>query len=154
MSNFLDVYGLDVEYYSASSVHKKFKSLMKKPRDLSNYEWQKLLKGSFKFVFVRHPFVRLVSAFQNKVIDDRRYKNWFGLLNSPEYRQPDNRFDPETPILSEFVNMILSEPGAMNDVHIQPYWKRCDFCRVHYDVIGKTETFQDDMKYILERNSK
>lgn len=34
-----------------------------------------LMEESFSFMYVRHPFVRLVSTFQNKVIDVN-YRKW------------------------------------------------------------------------------
>ena len=33
----------------------------------------------------------------------------------------------------------------------RPYWKTCSYCYLKYDLIGHTETFEDDTKQIVEK---
>ena len=58
---------------------RKFHNYMKKmynlPHSLTFNEKMALLNDSMKVTFVRHPFVRLVSAYQDKIVD-HPYKNW------------------------------------------------------------------------------
>ena len=35
------------------------------------------------------------------------------------------------------------------DVHWRPYNARCSYCDIPYNVIGRIETFEEDIKYIL-----
>ena len=46
------------------------------PEELTFREKMLFLNQSLKITFVRHPFVRLVSTFQDKVIDHPDYKGW------------------------------------------------------------------------------
>ena len=34
------------------------------------------------------------------------------------------------------------------DPHLNFFWQKCDMCNMHYDVIGKVETYEEDLKYI------
>ena len=57
------------------------------PKELTVEEKMLFLNQSLKITFVRHPFVRLVSTFQDKVIDTN-YQNWrFALLKKPSYEE-------------------------------------------------------------------
>ena len=47
----------------------------------------------------------------------------------------------------DFVIDIKSKPGD-DDVHLLEYWRHCGMCLYVYDVIGKMESFQIDLKYI------
>ena len=46
------------------------------PKELTFKEKMLFLNQSLKITFVRHPFVRLVSTFQDKLIDHTDYKDW------------------------------------------------------------------------------
>ena len=46
--------------------------------------------------------------------------------------------------------MLQKTPRISQDVHVEPFWKRCDVCNLNYDIIGKMETFTKDSNYILE----
>ena len=45
------------------------------PMGLTTEEKAQIVTGAFKFIFVRNPFVRLVSTFRDKVIK-LNYRNW------------------------------------------------------------------------------
>ena len=57
-------------------LHERTKEVFTLPygRHISGADRHKLFKDSFKFVFVRHPYLRLVSAYQNKVVDLEDYE--------------------------------------------------------------------------------
>ena len=40
------------------------------------------------------------------------------------------------------------------DPNIDFYWRECDICNIKYDVIGKMETFDSDVKYVMNYVSK
>ena len=97
------------------------------------------------FSVVRHPFERLVSAYQNKFVDhfDSKYANYL------KSHYGGNSF-------TLFVKMILdlSEKRCqqMNNCKMDNHWKpfisRCAYCDVSYSVIAKAETFEEDQMYI------
>ena len=49
------------------------------------------------------------------------------------------------PDLVSFNLRILSA----TDPHFQPLYEYCGFCHVTYDVIGKMETAQNDIRHVL-----
>lgn len=38
------------------------------------------------------------------------------------------------------------------DIHWIPFYRRCDYCNIDYDFIGKVETFNEDVKFIFEKS--
>ena len=50
------------------------------PKSLSTLEKITIVNNFTSNAFVRHPFVRLVSAFIDKIVDND-YKNWRELVN-------------------------------------------------------------------------
>ena len=129
------------------------------PYLINNY----LRKKKFlSFSFVRHPFERLVSAYTDKINDGfmkaNGYEKWF---------QNDKSF-------SSFVNLVLHEyrtscyPGSTQHSRIRTNWYnknceykvnrhwrpfvfRCSYCDINYDIIGRMETWNDDLNYIIRK---
>ena len=89
-----------------------------------------------------HISFRLVSAYVDKVVGGK-YK-WLQGLN-----------------FSSFVNHVLkqyneskcpkyyNDPCFSVDRHWRPFTARCAYCDIPYDVVGRIETFQQDIRYIL-----
>ena len=72
------------------------------------------------FFFIRHPFVRMVSFYQDKLLDERNTEH------TPQ------RFK------SLIQNVIKHGPGVNN--HVVGYETKCHYCHYNYDVVGKLET--------------
>ncbi len=96
------------------------------------------------FAFVRHPYVRLVSAFEDKFLKKS--------LGFESYRQKVRKS------FSRFIDLVINEKFNR---HWSPFHLICDFCDVDFKVIGKLETFEDDLEAIegvdlkvLQLNSK
>ena len=65
----------------------------------------------------------------------------------------------------EFVEHVLEEynksdcyrsynvPCLTIDAHWRPYNARCSYCDIPYSVIGRIETFEEDVKYIIFRQN-
>ena len=106
------------------------------------------LNQTTSFSIVRHPFVRLVSAFQDKLVDnsDHFYR---GVYNEIKKKYGEVTFP-------NFVQMILDKspkkcksPRSCHlDKHWKPFVSRCGYCDVPYDVIAKAENFYQDQEFI------
>ena len=110
-------------------------------RRLSDYKTEEIqhrLKNYMKFMFVRHPFERLLSAYRNKFLQNSSNSDYLG---------HDVQFE-------EFVRYIIDPRtvahSAYNE-HWRPMANLCLPCQINYDIIGKYETLEEDAKYVLDK---
>jgi len=119
---------------------------------------QKMLQTFYKFMFVREPFERLLSAYKDKYIHPRPvdkdpYITVFGRKIIRNFRQNATQealqggYGVNFP---EFIEYIING-GAEEDWHWANYEDICGFCDIEYDYIGHYENLQEDAKYVLER---
>ncbi|CAN8004401.1 unnamed protein product, partial [Ixodes hexagonus] len=99
-----------------------------------------IVNKTFKVMFVRHPFERLVSFFldkgrRNTKTGDHYYSTYW---NSAMAKARGGKVDTQKDLIkfSEFVAIILNTDPKDYDLHWQLYSDRCQPCRVHYDFIG------------------
>ena len=121
------------------------------------------------FAFVRHPFERLVSAYNDRIlnIDNRKhhfveargYKEWYDhdhsfpafvdlVLN--EYHQDCFAGKTQTSFMYQAKSYQSKCEFKINE-HWNPYASRCSFCDVDYDLIGHMETWSDDLNFIIRK---
>ena len=51
---------------------------------------------------------------------------------------------------SDFVDFVIHENERQDvDAHWKPISQKCHHCAIPYDVIGRMETFDEDLKYIV-----
>jgi len=118
-----------------------------------------LVSTSVSFSMVRHPFERLVSAYQDKIADnpEGHLRLWKGVYKMIESQYGDKTFP-------SFVKWLVGWKGVHKDLcpdpdedtpvacDMNPHWSqlqdRCFYCALTYKVIAKFETFQDDLRYI------
>ncbi|KAK7898980.1 hypothetical protein WMY93_019833 [Mugilogobius chulae] len=108
-------------------------------RTLSEYTTSQInqrLRSYLKFLFVREPFERLVSAYRNKFT--RSYNTAF-----------HKRYGTKI----EFVYYLV-DPATQREEPFNEHWERvhslCHPCLIHYDVVGKYETLEQDSRYVLQ----
>lgn len=107
-----------------------------------------LAEHTTSFSMVRHPFERLVSAYQDKLVDQ----------TDPFYTRVVNHIVNTYGAVTfeNFVHMILDKSRRqcrqMNkcglDKHWKPFISRCGYCNIPYKVIAKAENFAEDQKFI------
>ena len=54
----------------------------------------------------------------------------------------------------DFIDFILHECKSHQcNEHWQPQYLHCDFCEINYDIVGRVETMDEDLKYIAHVNN-
>ena len=108
----------------------------------------------FKFVFLRHPFERLVSAFFDKFVQDTD-QNFVSsvVMPLPEFQFFMKIINWTKKIsFKRFVTFVLSEleKGSISHgtFHWMPFSDFCGMCHVHYSFVGKIETLAEDLKML------
>eukprot|EP00090_Calanus_glacialis_P020054 TRINITY_DN30843_c0_g1_i1.p1 TRINITY_DN30843_c0_g1~~TRINITY_DN30843_c0_g1_i1.p1 ORF type:complete len:323 (-),score=62.46 TRINITY_DN30843_c0_g1_i1:33-893(-) len=103
-----------------------------------------VLETTISFSVVRHPFERLVSAYQNKMVEENGEERKVFLRQYPGGSFPD------------FADYVLRKSKSncrtysecpMNN-HWRPYLSRCAYCSTNYTVVAKLETLQEDLTYL------
>ena len=86
-----------------------------------------------------YPHCRIVSAYEDKAL---------GLSENGEVFKNIANFT-----FSQFVDKIIEdgERGYGINEHWIPYYRHCNFCRIKYDVVGRTENFEEYLDFIMKR---
>ncbi|OXB64532.1 hypothetical protein ASZ78_012795 [Callipepla squamata] len=116
------------------------------------------LRSYLKFIFVREPLERLVSAYRNKFT--RSYNTAFHKRYGTKIIRRHRQQPSDTALqrgddvrFEEFVYYLL-DPRTQREEPFNEHWERvhslCHPCIVHYDVVGKYETLAEDANYILQ----
>ena len=141
---------------TAAAVHRRDQNRLKYLAEYSQAKIKTILQSYFKFIFVREPFERLLSAYKDKFIKGDEYiLNKYG-REIVGLRQ-DAKWDARTRIANitfgEFVNYLIylqKKQGRFNE-HWRTYEALCRPCIVNYHFIGHYETMAEDARYLLKR---
>ena len=93
-------------------------------------ELQRKLNTYTKFMFIRDPIERMVSAYR-----DRKPWGWFQEQTLP---------------FNEWLVSVLNIPTKKLNRHLVPFNIWCQPCSVKYDFVGQLRNFDEDMNTILE----
>ncbi|XP_042198393.1 carbohydrate sulfotransferase 12-like [Callorhinchus milii] len=130
----------------------------KKGKHLSSF-MKPRLKSYRSFLFIRHPFVRLISLFRNKFESPNSYLFNYAvkmvMLYNNVSQAPESSekmfADGINPTFTHFIQYLLdpkNERGFTN-IHWRPFHQTCHPCQIDYDFIGKMETMDEDNSYLL-----
>ena len=112
-------------------------------------EREQRLKTYFKFVFVREPLQRLLSAYKDKLIKTPRYSRALRKVIVQAFRPQDFEAEGENYVsFSEFIRYFSS--NITRNQHWRQYEKLCHPCLINYDFIGHFETLEDDAPLLLK----
>uniref|UniRef100_A0A8B9ZBG0 Carbohydrate sulfotransferase n=1 Tax=Buteo japonicus TaxID=224669 RepID=A0A8B9ZBG0_9AVES len=109
------------------------------------------LKNYYKFVFVRNPMERLLSAYRNKFGEIKEYQQKYGVEIVRRYRKNGGNSAGDDVTFSEFLRYLLDEEAERMNEHWMPIYNLCQPCAVRYDFIGSYERLNADANYVLER---
>lgn len=142
------------EALKASSIktvdHHKFTSLS----DYPPFAIEKQLKPYYKFLFVREPLERLVSAYRDKFLGRKEYfvKRW-GSQIIKKFRKKSKHgkkgIDKDIPTITEFFKYLVATKPLKMEVHWMPYKELSQPCAVQYDFIGSFDTLAQDAERLL-----
>ncbi|XP_076121037.1 carbohydrate sulfotransferase 12 [Alosa pseudoharengus] len=154
---------LDVptELIHNSSLHFTFNKFWKRYGKFSRHLMKIKLKKYTKFLFVRDPFVRLISAYRNKFEQENEefYKRFavvmlkrFGNYSDPPASVVDAFAAGIRPTFSNFIQYLL-DPNTEKEAPFNEHWRQmyrlCHPCQINYDFVGKLETLDDDAEHLL-----
>ena len=103
-----------------------------------------------KFLFVRNPYERLLSAYLDKFVSPNKLFYYGGRYIVRNYRQNANyksRACGHDVSFEEFITAVLSQ--NFHDGHWCPIYKLCRLNHIQYSHIGKMETFTQDTQLVL-----
>ncbi|KAL2100791.1 hypothetical protein ACEWY4_002552 [Coilia grayii] len=156
-----DPLDVPIEQIHNSSLHFSFNKFWKRYGKFSRHLMKIKLKKYTKFLFVRDPFVRLISAYRNKFEEENQefYKG-FARVMLKRYR---NYSDPPAsvvdafaagirPTFSNFIQYLLdprTEKEAPYNEHWRQMYRLCHPCQINYDFVGKLETLDEDAEQLL-----
>ncbi|XP_013866864.1 carbohydrate sulfotransferase 12 [Austrofundulus limnaeus] len=146
-----------------SSLHLTFAKFWRHYGSLSRHLMALKLQHYTKFLFVRDPFVRLISAFRNKF--GRPNEDFYRHFGSVMLRRYGNASEglAETaaeafaagikPTFHQFVSYLLdpeTERKSIFNEHWRQVYRLCHPCQVKYDFIGRLETLETDSERLLK----
>ncbi|XP_038146078.1 carbohydrate sulfotransferase 12-like [Cyprinodon tularosa] len=117
-----------------------------------------------KFMFVRDPFVRLISAYRSKFLYNqkneyfyRKYGRIMMKLYGNQQNPPQTMKEAEAlGLLPTFKNFVqyLVDPQTEKKEPFEPHWRQmhrlCHPCLIEYDFIGHQETLKEDAEELLK----
>uniref|UniRef100_A0A672II10 Carbohydrate sulfotransferase n=1 Tax=Salarias fasciatus TaxID=181472 RepID=A0A672II10_SALFA len=145
-------------------VHDHDRNGLHRLSSLTPQEISHRLNTYFKFLMVRDPFERLISAFKDKFQQNPRDEPWYNEDIAPLiiaiYRKShwDGALTLSDLHFEEFVRylvdvgvrrQILDQLFTNRIIHWMTYTELCAPCEIQYSVVGHHETLEKDAPYIL-----
>ncbi|XP_063970576.1 carbohydrate sulfotransferase 14-like isoform X1 [Lytechinus pictus] len=124
-------------------------------RDFSEEEVRYRLKNYYKFMFVRDPTERLLSAYRNKFGENiGSYNSKYGPQIIKKYRKPGTLIegsDQSMITFEEFLRFLVDSDYRRMDPHWRPMHELCQPCAMKYDFIGSFEQLSEDATLVINK---
>ncbi|XP_022084698.1 carbohydrate sulfotransferase 13-like isoform X2 [Acanthaster planci] len=155
---------LNKSFQSTSEISQYFanrdgQKMLTRLKDLPPSEMSRVLKSYDKFLFARHPFSRVLSAFRNKLAPDSTFERagvWQRTVGNRIlgiYRENHQSSSDGYDLTFEEFIRYLTDPAVPSQTSSNKHWSKifdqCLPCDIDYDIIGKFETLREDSEYIL-----
>ena len=110
-------------------------------------EIQRRIENYTKFMFVRHPLKRFISAYRSKFQkidkDSERFRRTFGREVVARFRTNKSSVKPNAPVndvtFKEFADLVVLPRKYLHDKHWRPMTDLCLPCAMGYDFVGRLE---------------
>ncbi|XP_070198058.1 carbohydrate sulfotransferase 11-like isoform X2 [Littorina saxatilis] len=143
------------------AVHHQYKSLLPLLRSFTRPESEHRLSNYYKFMFVRNPLERLLSAWRNKFQTNMStsvsFRRYFVQVIVRQYRNDSQQLDKKSLDsvqirFDEFLRFVVdqAEKGAVLNDHWERFHKLCHPCTVRYDFVGRYEHLEEDAMRVLK----
>ncbi|KAG8509817.1 Carbohydrate sulfotransferase 12 [Galemys pyrenaicus] len=149
------------EYVHNTSTHLTFNKFWRRYGKFSRHLMKIKLKKYTKFLFVRDPFVRLISAFRSKFeLENEEFYRKFAVPMLQMYSNHTSlpasvseAFSAGLKVsFSNFIQYLLDphteKLGPFNE-HWRQVHRLCHPCQIDYDFVGKLETLDQDAAQLL-----
>ncbi|XP_029432941.1 carbohydrate sulfotransferase 12 isoform X2 [Rhinatrema bivittatum] len=143
------------------STHLTFNKFWQRYGKFSRHLMKIKLKKYTKFLFVRDPFVRLISAFRSKFeLENEEFYRSFAVpmlkLYSNHTNVPSSVGEAFSvgmkPSFGDFIQYLL-DPLTEKERPFNEHWRQayrlCHPCQIEYDFVGKLETLDEDAVQLL-----
>ena len=113
-------------------------------------------RNYFKFVFIRSPPERILSAYRNKIEQSHDSNSleqsmWDDIQSHilASYRNTQERDSTSYPTFSEFIKFLYDSDSLQMNEHYKMMTELCHPCAVHYHYIGNFATLRRDANAVL-----
>ena len=100
-------------------------------------------------IIVRDPYERLFSGYMDKFFSPCSFPNLELKIISYFRARGKSRECQAGASFTEFLRYVTNTGVLHVNVHFGPQYRQCLPCHVHYDYVGKMETFRQDAEFIL-----
>ena len=98
----------------------------------------------FVFTFVRNPFVRVLSAYLNQIVNHRNKDHW-GRFST------NHGLGDEPVSFHDFLRLLAESPHDGMDPHWRPQYCSLAPALIPYDFVGTVENLNHDLSLVLTR---
>ncbi|XP_060084861.1 carbohydrate sulfotransferase 12-like [Ylistrum balloti] len=128
-------------------------------KDIGFVNLHSSLLKSFKFMFTRDPYSRLLSGYVDKLFSvNTLYWKSIGMYIKNKLLNPEGQFSlcGNDVTFPQFIKYVIDveTTGKHGDVHFTPIYKHCRPCQIQYDFVGKMETFAKDTLVLVNTWNK
>ena len=136
---------------------KTLKKINEVRSEMNSTYFQSFVNHAMSFMFVREPYSRIFSAYNNKILNPNiLFWSYIGRNVVRQVREHPSADSLQYGHDVTFVEMIkyllyLHEHSKPIDQHFAPMNKKCNPCNMQFDYIGKMESFADDAHFIISK---
>ena len=143
---------LDGEATDPNTIHKVNHMGFTFLGDLPPLAVKRKLREYYKFMFVREPLVRLLSAYKDKfMLNNTSFHKSYGrkiVKHTRKNAAANSKGDDVS--LKEFLQYVTESRVEDMNEHWMPFYELCQPCAVSYDFIGSFENLEADATQVLK----